>query len=153
MNNSTLAQTDVCRAFYAALLMTGNSILAEAAVLSAIEAVDARALSGGSLMAEVLSIAVRFRTDWYEPQANRLIHPEPELPVELQKVLKLPTEPRHAFVLRMLLGLSLEESACLLESEPSEVSARAIAASEKLAATIGIVNPNVFFLPRAAAVA
>ena len=79
MNDTTLestaahtpTQTDICRAFNAALLLTGSTILAEATVLSAIEALDAE-----PLLAEVIRISVRFRTDWCDqrPIASLIQH-------------------------------------------------------------------------------
>ena len=129
----TPTQSDICRAFNAALLLTNNTILAEATVLSAIEALDDEDIRGEALLAEVVRIAVRFRTDWCDHQPNRLNHPRPELPVELQNVLYLPTELRHALVLRTLLGLSPGAAAGILQCDENQVSARLLAAMQALA--------------------
>jgi hypothetical protein len=132
-NSEAPAQSDICRAFNVALLLAGNTILAEATVLSAIDVLDGDDICRESLLAEVILISVRFRTDWCDPQPNRLNHPRPQLPVELQNVLKLPTELRHAFVLRTLLGLSLEVAAGILQCDENQVSAHVVAAMQALA--------------------
>jgi hypothetical protein len=126
-------QSDICRAFNVALLLTGNTILAEATVLSAMEALADDDICRESLLAEVIRISVRFRTDWCDHQPNRLNHPRPPLPVELQNVLKLPTELRHAFVLRTLLGLSPEVAAGILQCDENQVNAHLLAAMQALA--------------------
>jgi len=128
----TPTQSDICRAFNAALLLTNNTILAEATVLSAIEALDDEDIRGEALLAEVVRIAVRFRTDWCDHQPNRLNHPRPQLPVEFQNVLKLPIELRHAFVLRTRLGLSPEVTAVILQCDENQVSAHLLAAMRAL---------------------
>jgi hypothetical protein len=149
MNNTTLASTapdmptttDICRAFNAALLLTGSTILAEATVLSAIEALDADNIRREPLLTEVIRLSVRFRTDWCDRRPNRFTHPQPQLPLELQKVLKLPADLRHAFVLRTLLSLSPEASADILQTEPDQIDADLLAALHAL----------VWFSPLAAA--
>jgi hypothetical protein len=108
-------------------------MLADATVLSAIEALDDDDICRESLLAEVIRLSVRFRTDWCDHQPNRLTHPRPQLPVELQNVLKLPTELRHAFVLRTLLGLSPEAAAGILQCDENQVSADLLAAMQAFA--------------------
>lgn len=132
-NSKAPAQSNICRAFNVALLLTGNTILAEATVLSAIEALHDDGICREALLAEVIRISVRFRTDWCDHQPNRFHHPRPQLPVELQNVLKLPTQLRHAFVLRTLLGLSPEVAAGILHYCENQVSADLTAAMQALA--------------------
>jgi DNA-directed RNA polymerase specialized sigma24 family protein len=148
---SPLTQTDICRAFNAALLLTGSTILAEATVLNANEALDVDNIRPESLLAEVTRVSVRFQTDWCDQQPNRITHPQPQLPVELQNVLKLPTELRHAFVLRTLLGMSPEASARILQLEPSQVAAHLLAAGQALAARNEPPTFQEWFWPAAGA--
>jgi DNA-directed RNA polymerase specialized sigma24 family protein len=56
-----------------------------------------------------------------------------DLPVELRNVLELDSALRRCFVVRTLLGFSLQDCAQLLRLEPEQVKTRTLAASEWLA--------------------
>jgi hypothetical protein len=95
-------------AFRTALLLTGDTRTAEVAVRRAIDACEA--LSPGGILIEAVRSAVRRRTKLsngpYEVEC---------LPTELRRLFMLQPLPRHCFVLRVLVGLSPEVCAELLE--------------------------------------
>ena len=100
-------------AFRTALLLTGDTRTAEAAVMHGIRACED--LSPGGLLIEAVRSAVRRRTKSsggpYEVEC---------LPPELRRLFMLQPLPRHCFVLRVLVGLSPEVCAELLETSITE---------------------------------
>ena len=95
-------------AFRTALLLTGDTRTAEAAVVHGIGASED--LSPGGLLIEAVRSAVRRRTKlWVAPYEVEY------LPTELRRLFMLQPLPRHCFVLRVLVGLSPEVCAELLE--------------------------------------
>jgi hypothetical protein len=95
-------------AFRTTLLLTGTMNTAEEAVMLGIDACED--LSPRDLLIEAVRSAVRLRKE----SQNR--HCEVEyLPPELQRLFMLQPQPRHCFVLRILVGLSSEFCADLLD--------------------------------------
>ena len=100
-------------AFRTALLLTGDSRTAEVAVTRAIDTCEA--LSPGGILIEAVRSAVRRRTkSWVAPYEVEY------LPTELRRLFVLQPLPRHCFVLRVLVGLSPEVCAELLEVSVTE---------------------------------
>src|SRR5579862_6361386 len=100
-------------AFRTALLLTGDTRTAEAAVMHGIGVCED--LSPGGLLIAAVRSAVRRRTESsdgpYEVEC---------LPRELRRLFMLQPLPRHCFVLRVLVGLSPEVCAELLEVSVTE---------------------------------
>jgi hypothetical protein len=100
-------------AFRTALLLTGDTRTAEAAVIHGIGACEN--LSPGSLLIEAVRSAVRWRAksseDAYEVAC---------LPPELRRLFTLRPLLRHCFVLRILVRLSPEVCAELLDISVTE---------------------------------
>ena len=100
-------------AFRTALLLTGDTRTAEAAVVHGIGVCED--LSPGGLLTEAIKSAVRRRTkSWDGP------HEVECLPPELRRLFMLQPLPRNCFVLRVLVGLSPEVCAELLEVSVTE---------------------------------
>ena len=100
-------------AFRTALLLTGDTTTAEAAVTRAIDACEA--LSPGGILIEAVRSAVRRRT-----KLSNGPYEVDGLPVELQRLFMLQPLLRHCFVLRILVGLFPEVCAELLEISVAE---------------------------------
>ena len=100
-------------AFRTALLLTGDTRAAEAAVAHGIAACED--LSPGGLLIEAVKSAVRQRTNSsdgpYEIEC---------LPTELRRLFMLQPLARHSFILRVLVGLSPQACAELLEVPVTE---------------------------------
>ena len=94
-------------AFRTALLLTGDTRSAEAAVMHGIGVCED--LSPGGLLTEATKSAVRRRT-----KSSDGPHEVECLPPELRRLFMLQPLPRHCFVLRMLMNLSPEVCAELL---------------------------------------
>jgi hypothetical protein len=100
-------------AFRTALLLTGDTRTAEAAVMHGIGACE-DVLPGG-LLIEAVRSALRRRTKSSEGPCEVEC-----LPPELRRLFMLQSLPRHCFVLRVLVGLSPEVCAELLEVSVTE---------------------------------
>ena len=112
-------------AFRTALLLTGDTTTAEAAVTCAIDARDA--LSPGGLLIESVRSAVRRRTkSWDGP------YEVDGLPAELRRLFMLQPLLRYCFVLRILAGLSPEVCAELLDISVTELEDAVYAALTEL---------------------
>lgn len=115
-------QKILCKAFTVAFLISGDMETAESVVADAIESLAAEDLTSDALLicASTLSIqrAARVADPSTENNGCERFFP---LPPELQNVLDLPCLPRCCFVLRFLLGLSINTSACVLQLEPHQV--------------------------------
>ena len=120
------------RSFRTTLLLTGNVLLAEAALLHAISATQPEDILGESLLDQIVIsvIALGARS---MPAANEADDSSLFLPHELQQVLRLPADLRNCFVLRILAGFSRERCARLLNVTIQEIDERATAAAIKLA--------------------
>ena len=95
-------------AFRTALLLTGDTRTAEAAVMQGIGACED--VSSGDLLIEAVRSAVRRRT-----KSSDGPYEVDGLPAELRRLFMLQPLFRHCFVLRILVGLSPEVCAELLE--------------------------------------
>ena len=95
-------------AFRTALLLTGDTRTAEAAVTHGIAACED--LSPGGLLMEAVGSAVRRRTKSSDGPCEVEC-----LATELRRLFMLQPLPRHCFVLRVLVGLSPEVCAELLD--------------------------------------
>jgi hypothetical protein len=100
------------------LLLTGNFAVAEQVVIDCIETLDMTELLSDYFVSCASALAIE--RSWGN------LRPDPDLltglPSELQRVLQLPPTLRHCFVLRILVGLSVGETARILHSNPSEVA-------------------------------
>ena len=112
-------------AFRTALLLTGDTRTAEAAVVHGIGVCED--LSPGRLLTEAIKSAVRRRTkSWDGP------HEVECLPPELRRLFMLQPLPRHCFVLRILMNLSPEVCAELLDVSVTELEDSVCAALSQL---------------------
>jgi hypothetical protein len=100
-------------AFRAALLLTGDTTTAEAAVTHGIAACED--LSPGGLLIEAVRSAVRRRT-----KSSDGFYEVDGLPAELRRLFMLQPLLRYCFVLRILVGPSPEVCAELLEISVTE---------------------------------
>jgi hypothetical protein len=100
-------------AFRTAVLLTGATKSAEAAVIHGISAREE--LSPHGLLTEAVRSAVRRRTKSSDGPCEVEC-----LPPELRRLFMLQPLPRHCFVLRVLVGLSPEVCAELLEVSVTE---------------------------------
>lgn len=119
-------------------LLIGDLTEAENAVMEAIDSWDPSRDDGEQLFQITLRAAVArrpialFSTDSTENGAT-----EWKLPIELHRVLKLPPDLRQSFVLRVLVGLSLQVCAQILEVGAREISEHCCAAMTRLSAFDG----------------
>jgi hypothetical protein len=121
------------RLFLAAILLTGSTAGAEHAVQEGVGNTDGVDVASDSVFRATLLAA----TNWV---AGRL--PEKEaglcpLPAELSHVVLLPSEFRHAFVLRLLLGLSVSQCSVLLSTDARLIERNTVSAVRALATISG----------------
>ncbi len=121
----------VGKAFLTALLLTGSAERAEAAIFQANGVLRPGNTPGGALLREAVNAAIEPRIETLE-QSEDLERASSMLPFELRRVLHLPTDLRHCFVLRFLVGLPREVCARLLHLEIRQVDERARAAMLEL---------------------
>jgi hypothetical protein len=121
------------RSFVAALLLTGSAGLAETAVMEGIAWMDPNRVSDESLFQATL--AASMLTNSQEEGAEERERASSMLPVALARVLRLSTELRRCFVLRILAGLPREVCSRLLRIESYRIDALACAAAGILAGT------------------
>jgi hypothetical protein len=105
------------QAFCTALLLTGATKPAEAAVLDVIAELALDELSGGSLILESAKAAIRRRAD-LEVHSEQ---PFSMLPFELRRLFLLVPKNRDCFVLRVLIGLTPAQCSEMLRLSISEV--------------------------------
>jgi hypothetical protein len=115
MNSVPGAPEELGQTFITALLITGNTQRAEAALLEAIETTNLREITAGTLLEGTVSASLAgqiagHQIDLGDPAIS-------SLPVELRNVLNLPADCRQCFVLRVLLGLRREVTARILQIE------------------------------------
>ena len=112
-------------AFRTALLLTGDTTTAEAAVTYGIAACED--LSPGGLLNEAVRSAVRRRT-----KSSDGFYEVDGLPAELRRLFMLQPLRRYCFVLRILVGLSPEVCAELLDISVTEFEDTVYAALTEL---------------------
>jgi len=120
------------RAFQTALVLTGDSQKAEAAILAARRLVEAGEASDEALLFATVKASIS-RTHTGPERTQRLDEEFPVLPPELRRVARLTMDHRQCFVLRILMGLSRTECARLLHRDVREVDEGACAAMQELA--------------------
>lgn len=118
--------------FIAALLLTGSAAKAELSILEGIETFDGKASSNARLRA-TLNAAIAPRETIHREISGAQDLSTLGLPVELRRVLLLPENLRHCFVLRLLVGLPLRECSRLLSLEPCQAEQNTISAAVMLA--------------------
>jgi hypothetical protein len=99
--------------FLTAFLLTGSAKRAEAAMLEGIRAWDGEVDPDEELLRNTVRAALgRRQTSRLQPAEETA--QAPQLPVELQRVARLPLDLRQCYVLRLLVGWSREACARLL---------------------------------------
>jgi len=121
----------VDRAFITALLLTASAERAEAAVLKRARA-NPDAAPGDELLRGVVAAALETQPETPEPTPEQVERASSILPSELRRVLHLPTNLRHCFVLRMLMGLPREVCARLLRLDAGQIDERTCTAMLEL---------------------
>jgi DNA-directed RNA polymerase specialized sigma24 family protein len=143
------------RSYRTVLLLAGSAARAEDAMFEAIHAMDPDQISEEALVRGAITAAVT--AGRAAPAKRRDSDPASSaLPPELRRVLRLPTDLRHCFVLRILAGLSREDCAQLLTLSIPAVDERTCDAARRLAGVrMGwdATFPGQAFLPRPASVA
>lgn len=123
----------ISRVFWTAVILTGSSTFAESVVGDCIEYLDIEDLAGECFLTCVLTLSLQRSPS--EPNSHDAADAiVATLPLELQLVLELPTFLRHAFTLRMLLGLPVEQCSRLLHVQPEHIAERVFKAIHELAA-------------------
>jgi DNA-directed RNA polymerase specialized sigma24 family protein len=98
----------------AAILLTGSVKHAETAMLEGIRSLDIDATLEEELLPSIVSAAMDPRQWSGRRPPEEMAYASSLLPVELQRVLRLPMDLRHCFVLRLLLAMPREFCARLL---------------------------------------
>jgi hypothetical protein len=106
----------LAKAFWMALLLTGNVEAAEAAVLDGIAALELDGISGDSLLLATAKSAMHRRMEIPEQSDELSV-----LPLELRRLFLLAPNCRDCFVLRALIGLSPEPCSGILHLSIHEV--------------------------------
>jgi hypothetical protein len=107
--------------FLAALLITGTTRLAEAAVLAGVESLTFEAEPEEELFQLSMAAAVRANRSATTGCGEHGCQTPLPFPAELTNVLRLPVDLRECFVLRVLTGMSRERCAGLLQIEANQV--------------------------------
>ena len=128
-DSSMLFTSDLLgRAFWATLLLTGQVIHAEAAVLEAICRSEPDPASDETFIVRAVTAAISEITESVEDYNAALSI----LPLELQQVLRLPSVLRHCFVLRTLVGFTEGDCARLLHLTVGQVDEALFEAVQQL---------------------
>jgi hypothetical protein len=122
------------RSILAAHLLIGDITEAENVVMEAIDAWEPDDAAGEQLFQTTLRAAARRSIAFFSAGSNETAALNWELPIELLRVLKLPSELRQSFVLRVLLGLPSQVCTQILELAVHEVSEYTCAAMKRLSA-------------------
>src|ERR1700750_1785293 len=108
-------QGQLTKAFYAALLLTGNEFDAETTVVEAISMGDHCFEDPQAFATDLLRAAtVKRKQFWKEPLRKQPYPSSSLLPDELQRVLMLALPLRDCFVARVLLGLPISVCASVM---------------------------------------
>lgn len=100
--------------FVTAILLTGSVKHAEMAMLEGIRSLDIDATLEEELLLSIVSAALGPRQWSGRRPPEEMAYASSLLPVELQRVLRLPIDLRHCFVLRLLLAIPREFCARVL---------------------------------------
>lgn len=109
---ATSIDAALTRSYLTALLLTGDVVGAEAAVMEGIQSVDLNQELSDTLLWATVESALRQPPvpGWETSRPS-----EGALPFELQRVLRLPWQLRRCYVLRVLVGLPRRRCAALLD--------------------------------------
>jgi DNA-directed RNA polymerase specialized sigma24 family protein len=119
--------------FIMAILLTGSVKHAEMAMLEGIRSLDIDVTPEEERLPTIISAAMDPR-QWSGPRLpEEMAHAASLLPVELQRVLRLPMDLRHCFVLRLLLPMPRESCARLLGLDVGTVNRNTSLAAQALA--------------------
>jgi hypothetical protein len=127
--NSPIGEVLEC-AFLAAFLLTGSSAGAERAVLEGLANTNGSDVSGEGFFHSTLSFAIA-------AVSGRLHEKGPDLcglPEELHRIMRLPPEFRHSFVLRFLLRLPVSQCSSMLSVDTRQFEYNTVSALRALAA-------------------
>jgi len=117
--------------FIAALLLTGSAEGAEAAVLEGIRVMEQDGCEGEAFLQGTMAASIASNNRL--PAFGEQEHAASLLPAELHRVLRLSGDFRRCFVLRVLVGLSREDCAQLLETEMHRIDELVCASMRALA--------------------
>jgi DNA-directed RNA polymerase specialized sigma24 family protein len=119
--------------FTTALLLTGSVNQAETAMLHGTRSVNACAASEEELLRNTAAAAIESQ-HWHPRQRpEEIAQASSLLPLELQRVLQLTPDLRQCFVLRLLMAMSRESCARLLDLDVSAVDRDTCLAVQALA--------------------
>jgi hypothetical protein len=122
------------RAFHTTLVLTGSAEQSEAAVLESIRCLDLDDdAPGEKLIRGALRAAIARQREIVEQEPGDFDYALSLLPAELRRVLRLPTDSRNCFALRVLAGLPRNVCAPLLNLERRQVDEAAGVAAQLLA--------------------
>lgn len=130
--NSTGLETLWRRPFLAALLLTGDTELAEIAVLQSLGELQADRIDATSLLLGSVAAAVQMQRELKRVDGRSGAEPS-YIPHALQRVMPLAQLPRWCFTLRILEGLPREICASMLRIDAEEVDHHAGMAARTLA--------------------
>jgi hypothetical protein len=132
MSQSAILQLETIEnAFIVGLLLTGSIEKAERAIVDSIRCTETEDVCGRRVFRRVIQWAVD-----PQDQRSRGVIDEASvriLPFELGCVLHLPSDLRHCYVLRILVGLSREVCAWVLHTDLEQISQRTQSAVNGLA--------------------
>jgi hypothetical protein len=121
------------RTFTTALLLTGSAERAEEAILESIRSLELDDAPVDALFRGAVNASIQPRNEIAEQRREELEHASSILPAELRRVLLLPQDLRHCYVLRLLAGFPREDCASLLHSEIHQVDEGTCTAAQALA--------------------
>ncbi|MCU1301918.1 MAG: hypothetical protein JWQ87_2202 [Candidatus Sulfotelmatobacter sp.] len=110
--------------FIAAILLTGCTERAERAVVEGIETLGEDDVSVHTVLQTIIRAAVNPEMMADEEGLRQSQPAVSWLPIQLQRVLLLPRDLRHAFVLRLLLGLPRDQCSRLLQPDDGKLDER-----------------------------
>ena len=120
--------------FITAILLTGSVKQAETAVLESIRSLNVDARTDEELLLRTtVAAAMDPRQRYRRPQPEEVSQASSRLPVELQRVLLLPTDLRQCLVLRLLMTMPREFCARLLGINARKVDRDTCLAAQALA--------------------
>ena len=129
-----IADLDFSAAYRVAVLLTGNTRSAEEAVAHVIESTNLDAVTNDELFERTVTAATGMGSS---SEYSGFVLDEMELlPYELQEVAHLPEGLRQPFVLRVLLSMSRDSSARLLDLDAGAVDQTAGLAAQVLARSL-----------------
>ncbi len=125
----------ISRGFRATLLLTGSLAQAEGAMLDAVHSLGHEEEPDDALFLRAIKAAITAGR-----QASARVQDfdlaSSVLPLELRRVLRLPLDLRHCFVLRFLAGFSREDCAKILHLKMERVDDGVCAAAQALAGIV-----------------